>query len=57
MTMRRAVMRWSPAMTVCPSTKLPNSRMTRTPSPSNRSWLSTGAMVSMVRRTWRLAAA
>ena len=57
MTTRRARMRQGPASTVSGPVKRPYSRMTRTPRPSNRAWLSTGAMVSMARRTWRLAAA
>jgi hypothetical protein len=51
MTKRRAAITASPACTSVGEMKRPNSRITCTPSPSNRSWLSTGAMASITRRT------
>jgi hypothetical protein len=57
MTKRRARMRWGPASTSVSETKRARSRITWTPRPSNRSWLSTGAIVSITASTWSLAAA
>ncbi len=57
MTKRRARMANPPACTSSGEVKRAQARITRTPSPSNRSWLSMGAMVSMVRATWSLTAA
>ena len=55
MTNRRAAITVSPACTSVGEMKRPYSWITRTPSPSNRSTLSWGAMVAMTSATWFLA--
>ena len=57
MTIRRGLMIVSPAFTSLGERNSPYSRMTVTPSVSNRSWLSCGSIVAMAWATCSMAAA